>query len=112
MKPGEKPSKNTRGKLAEPPRYDLKLYVAGNESNSLKAIEIIRETCQKYLGRNYHLEIIDVFENYQAALGDRILVAPTLVWNKKGTPAFLIGSFDRPKLLVFLGLSETTGGEK
>ncbi len=97
---------------SEKPSYDLKLYVAGNEANSLKAMAIAKEICQKYLGQNYNLEIIDVFENYESALRDKILVAPTLVWKKEGTPAFLIGSFDRQKLLDFLGLSERAGEGK
>lgn len=92
--------------------YQLKLYVAGNETNSRKAIETTREICQKCLGQNYELKIIDVFKDYKSALEDKILVAPTLVWMRKGAPAFLIGNFDRQKLLDFLGLTEIAGGEE
>lgn len=92
--------------------YQLRLYVAGSETNSRKAIETVREICHKYLGQNYELKIIDVFKDYKSALRDKILVAPTLVWKKKGVPAFLIGNFDRQKLLDFLGLTERAGGEE
>ncbi len=112
MDKGKKGQKGSGGKIPEKSVYHLKLYIAGDEANSLKAIETVKETCEKYLGQNYRLEIIDVFQNYRAALEDRILVAPTLLWVKKGTPAFLIGTFDRQKLLEFLGISEGAGGEK
>lgn len=92
--------------------YHLKLYLAGNSVNSQKAVQIIKEVCQKHLGSDYQLEIINVFENYQSALRDKILVAPTLVWVKKDNPAFLLGAFDRKRLLEFLELPEKAGEDR
>jgi len=114
MKKGKAEGRNTAQEMVRSKikPYQLRLYIAGNESNSKKAVSILEEISQKYLGSNCELKIIDVFRDYQAALKDGVLVAPTLVWVRKGTPAFLIGNFDRQKLLDFLGLTETAGGEK
>ncbi len=92
--------------------YELRLYIADSEINSRRAVELVKKFCGQYLKENCSLTIIDVFQDYQSALRDRVLVAPTLVWLRKGTPAFLMGSFEWQDLLDFFGLSESTGGEK
>jgi circadian clock protein KaiB len=92
--------------------YKLRLYIAGDEPNSRKAVETVRGICEAYLGGRFDLQIIDVFQDYRAALKDRVLVAPTLIWLRKGRPAFLIGSFGRKRLLDFLGLADTEGEAK
>ena len=92
--------------------FELRLYIADNEINSRKAVELVQKFCSRYLKDNYSLTIIDVFQDYQSALRDNVLVAPTLIWLKKDTPAFLMGRFEWSDLLDFFGLSEATGGEK
>jgi|GEM_PF-2726410 len=92
--------------------YELRLYIADSEFNSRKAVELVQKFCSRYLKDNYSLTIIDVFQDYQSALRDNVLVAPTLIWLKKDTPAFLMGRFEWSDLLDFFGLSEATGGEK
>lgn len=107
-----------RGKSLKKPaprqavRFDLRLYIADSEINSRKAVELVRKFYDRYLKENFSLEIVDVFQDYQSALRDRVLVAPTLVWMRKDTPAFLMGSFEWSDLLEFFGLSDAAGGEK
>lgn len=114
MKKLKGPPGGTGGNLSKKKTagFILKLYIAGNESNSLRAVEVVKEVCQQNLGHDYDLRIIDVFKDFKSALQDKVLVAPTLVWLKKGSPAYLIGNFTRPRLLEFLGLPERAGGEK
>jgi circadian clock protein KaiB len=102
--------KRTKRRLpAGQPVYRLRLYVAGDEPNSRKAAQTVKEVCQTYLQDSYQFEIIDVFKDYQTALKDNVLVAPTLIWLRKGTSSFLIGNFNRKKLMEFLGLSIDSG---
>jgi len=61
------------------PKYRLRLFVAGDESNSIIAKASLDEICSTYLKHEYQIEIIDVLENFQPALEERILVTPALV---------------------------------
>lgn len=98
--------KSRKAPSARLPSWELRLYVADNELNSRRARELVEKFCIKHLGQNCSLTVIDVFKDYQSALRDQVLVAPTLVWLRKGTPAFLMGSFEWSDLLDFFGLSE------
>jgi circadian clock protein KaiB len=72
---GKALSRNT----AQAPRYDLRLYVAGQTPRSLQALSNLRRICEEHLAGNYKVEIIDLLEAPQLAAGDQILAIPTLV---------------------------------
>jgi circadian clock protein KaiB len=57
----------------------LRLYVAGNAPNSLRAIANATAICEEYLTSRYELEIVDLLENPRPALADGIIVTPTLL---------------------------------
>lgn len=57
----------------------LRLYVAGNAPNSVRAIANARAICTEHFPSNYELEIVDLFQNPERGLEDRILVTPTLL---------------------------------
>lgn len=60
-------------------RLVLRLYVAGNGPNSLRAIVNIRAVCDEHFASAYELEIVDSLEEPGRALEDCIVVTPTLV---------------------------------
>jgi len=60
-------------------RYRLRLYVAGLSPKSLRAIDNIKALCRKYLGDNFDLDIIDLYQNPLIAKDGQIIAAPTLV---------------------------------
>jgi len=94
-----------------PARYQLKLFVAGDEPNSRKAREILERLCEAHLKGNYTLEVVDVLEDYQAALDDNVLVAPTLIIMAPPPPATIIGSLaDTRKVLDALGVPRSEEG--
>src|ERR1051325_6567950 len=64
---------------ADPSRWNLRLYVAGQTPRSLTAFKNLKEICEKYLKGQYHIEVIDLMENPTLARGDQILAIPTLV---------------------------------
>ena len=71
---------NARGKSdGRGPRWDLRLYVAGETPRSRKAIESLRKLCREELGDECRLEIIDLRKNPALARGDQIVAVPTLV---------------------------------
>ena len=57
----------------------LRLYVAGQTPNSLKAFSNLKIICEEYLAGRYQIEVIDLLENPKLAAGDQILAIPTLV---------------------------------
>jgi circadian clock protein KaiB len=57
----------------------LRLYVAGNAPNSLRAIANAKAICEEYLTSRYDLEIVDLLKYPKRALADGIIVTPTLL---------------------------------
>ena len=59
--------------------YHLRLYVAGQTAKSVIAINNLKRVCETYLPGIYEIEVIDLKEQPQLAVGDQILAIPTLV---------------------------------
>jgi circadian clock protein KaiB len=57
----------------------LRLYVAGNAPNSVRAIANAKAICLEHYGDNCELEIVDLMEQPLRALADEIIVTPTLL---------------------------------
>jgi circadian clock protein KaiB len=57
----------------------LRLYIAGNAPNSVRAISNLKAICDKHFPSGCGLEIVDLLEHPQRALADGIIVTPTLV---------------------------------
>lgn len=68
-----------RGTRSDIEQWELRLYVAGNTSNSIAAFANLQQICEKHMGGRYRIEIIDLLENPQLARGDQIIAIPTLV---------------------------------
>ncbi len=61
------------------PRFQLRLYVAGQTAKSLTAIANLQRICETHLAGQYFIEVIDLTKTPQLAAGDQILAVPTLV---------------------------------
>ncbi len=59
--------------------WELRLYVAGQTPNSMRAFVNLKKICEEYLAGQYRIEIVDLLVNPQLAKGDQILAVPTLV---------------------------------
>jgi circadian clock protein KaiB len=57
----------------------LRLYVAGNAPNSLRAVANTKAICEEYLTARYELEIVDLLKHPERAIADGIIVTPTLL---------------------------------
>jgi len=89
-----------------PPRYRFRLFIAGDGPKSQRARETLNHICKTHLKGNYTLEVIDVLEDYKAALDNNILLAPTLIIESHQLQSRIIGSLDdAQKVLEILGLS-------
>ena len=87
-------------------RYALRLFVTGASANSVRAISNIREICEKYLGDNYSLEIIDVYQQKEIAEKEQLIALPLLIKSFPFPERRLIGDMsDTDRVLKGLGLS-------
>jgi circadian clock protein KaiB len=59
--------------------WELRLYVAGQTPNSMKALVNLKKIAEEHLKGKYTIEVIDLLKNPQLAAGDQILAIPTLV---------------------------------
>lgn len=92
--------------LAEMPdqKFILKLYVIGASARSSRAVENIRQFCEKYLKGRYELEVIDIHQHPELMQSEEIVAAPTLVKKLPLPLRKLIGDMsDKGK--IFSGLN-------
>ncbi|WP_425228781.1 circadian clock KaiB family protein [Sphingomonas sp.] len=57
----------------------LKLFVSGATPRSTQAITNLRRLLERELPGAYRLEVIDIYQNPQAARDHQVVAAPTLV---------------------------------
>ena len=61
------------------PGLRLRLYIAGNAPNSLRAITNLKAICDEHFPTECVLEIVDLLVHPARALADGIIVTPTLL---------------------------------
>lgn len=85
--------------------YILKLYVAGNTPNSMRALKTLRNILEMEFRGVYALKVIDVLKNPQLAEEDKILATPTLAKILPPPVRRIIGDLsDRERVLIGLDL--------
>lgn len=83
----------------------MRLYVADNAPNSIRAVANLEAICKEHLEDKFKLEIIDVLEYPQRALADGILVTPSLTKVSPSPAAKVVGNLsDRASVLNALGI--------
>lgn len=88
--------------------YVLKLYVAGNRTNSVRAIETLKSILEQEFQGVYALRVIDVLKNPDLAEQDKICATPTLAKVLPPPVRKIIGDLsNREKVLVGLDLLYT-----
>ncbi len=86
-------------------KYVLRLFVAGINPKSKKAIENLRDVCKEYLEDQYELEIIDIYQQPIFAKEGKIVAAPTLIKELPLPIRRFVGDLsDKKKLLLGLDL--------
>jgi circadian clock protein KaiB len=82
----------------------LRLYVAGNAPNSLRAIANARTICDEHFDGCQELEIVDLLVHPGRALADGIIVTPTLLKVSPLPVQRVIGNLsDTRQVLMALG---------
>jgi len=91
----------------ERPECHLKLFISAGEPNSVIAQDNLRQLQQSRFHCKIVVEIVNVLENYQAALDHRVLVTPCLVLHSPSPRVMIAGTLrDRTKVIAALRLIE------
>jgi circadian clock protein KaiB len=98
-------SRLRKPKLPKPEFWNLRLYVAGQTSKSIRAFANLQVLCEKHLKGRYRIEVIDLLKNPQMARGDQIVAVPTLVRELPGPVRKIIGDLSNTeRTLIGLAL--------
>ena len=90
---------------AEPERWRLRLYIAGQTPKALRAFANLQTICEEHLAGRYEIEVIDLLEHPGLARGDEIIAVPTLVRHLPEPITKIIGDLsDTERTLVGLQL--------
>ncbi len=86
-------------------KWKLRLYVAGQTPNCVKAFSNLKKICEEHLKGRYTIEVIDLLENPQLAKGDQITAIPTLIRKLPPPLRKIVGNLSRTdRVLVGLDL--------
>ncbi len=66
-----------QGEIA--PQYNFRLYIAGTNLHSVRAIENVRRLCKQLRPSRCDLEIIDLYQQPGLAKRDEVVAAPALI---------------------------------
>lgn len=106
--PGDVTAEYARHAAAAPKAqiYTLRLFVTGSSPHSTAAIATIRSICDTYLEGKFDLEVVDIYQQPAAAVGNQIIAAPTLIKQRPAPVRRMVGSLsDRERVLVGLDLT-------
>ena len=87
-------------------RYMLRLFVTGQTSRSVRAIENIRQICERHWKDRYDLEVVDIYQQPEMAARHQLIAAPTLVKELPLPVRRLVGDMsDNSRVLSGLNLT-------
>jgi len=85
--------------------YVLQLFITGATPNSMRAVTNLKQICETHLKGIYSLEIIDVYQQLEAAEKEQLVALPMLIKKMPYPERRLIGDMsDTQKVLKGLGL--------
>ncbi len=84
---------------------ELALFVSGITPKSIRAIETLKELCEKYLASRYTLKVIDIYREPKLAKENDVVAVPTLIRLQPGPRKMFIGDLsDSAPILKAIGI--------
>ncbi len=85
--------------------FRLRLFVAGGEPNSAKARAVLARIAEQHLKDRCEIIVVDVQEDYRAALNHQVVAVPTLIVESPPPRRVIVGSLrEEDKVLACLGI--------
>lgn len=91
-------------------RWELRLYVAGQTTKSMRAFANLRRICDEHLAGRCSIEVIDLLQNPELARDDQIVAVPTLIRKVPEPLRKIIGDLSNEER-VLVGLDVRTSWE-
>ena len=66
-------------KARNPAIWDLRLYVADQSPQSIRAFQNLKNACEEHVSGRYHIKVVDVVTHPEIARHGQIVALPTLV---------------------------------
>lgn len=89
--------------------YVLRLYIAGATLQSGIALKNIKKICEEHLQGRYELEVIDIYQQADAAIAANIVAVPTLIKELPPPLQKMIGNLSNiEKVLIRLDIFPKT----
>ncbi len=87
----------------------MRLFVAGLNPKSKKAIENLRELCKEHIEEKCEIEVIDIYQQPIFAKEGKIIAAPTLIKELPLPVRRFVGDLsDKDKILLGLDIRKST----
>ena len=86
--------------MSNKPEFILRLYVAGQTSKSITAIQNLKDICEINIKGRYNLEVIDLQKNPRLAHDHQIFALPTLVRLRPKPVKQIIGDLSDSKRVL------------
>ncbi len=103
----EKATRQSEDGEADSPSYYLRLFVAGDEPNSVMAKASLERVCSEHRERNYRIEVVDVLQDSRPAREESVLVTPALVIRGPRRRTVIFGNLsDTKKVLTALQVGD------
>ncbi|HCY83909.1 MAG TPA: circadian clock protein KaiB [Desulfobacteraceae bacterium] len=80
--------------------YQLMLFVAQGQPNSVRAQKNLRQICEEVIPGKYHLKVIDVVKEPELAVENGIYLTPMLVVSDPPPPASITGDMAERKTVL------------
>jgi len=78
----------------------FRLFVAGNESNSLQARENLARLCEEHIKGRFRIDTVDVLKDASSAYKNRVLVTPTLILVKPLPAVTVFGNLNNTRQVL------------
>ncbi|MGD0680186.1 MAG: circadian clock KaiB family protein [Polyangiaceae bacterium] len=82
------------------PEYLLRLFVSGLAPRSQRAIDNLRNLCERYLAGHHRIEVVDLYQSPGLARDEQIIATPTLVKVQPLPERRVIGDLSQPERVL------------
>jgi circadian clock protein KaiB len=82
-------------KPEDDPEYLLRLFVSGLTSRSQRAIDNLKNICERHLAGRYRIEVVDLHQSPRLAHDEQIIATPTLLRVRPSPPRRVIGDLSQ-----------------
>jgi circadian clock protein KaiB len=82
--------------------WDLRLYVADESPPSKRAFDNLKDACEEHMPGMYHIKVIEILTDPEAARKDQIVALPTLIRRSPKPVRTVIGDLTNNSRLLAL----------